>query len=180
MALVDQLPEPRKGPSIIVQIAVLLVLTLMAVGVGWLAGNYLGNERPVSGGLADTAAPAAASGHGAAAGGHGGAATAEGGHGEEEPANPLLVSLAPMTTNLAAPSTVWIRLEIALLLSSPQPQDMLEAIHQDLFTYVKTLKLHQIEGASGYQHLKTDLDERARIRSDGQVKEVLIRTLLFE
>ena len=40
--------------------------------------------------------------------------------------------------------------------------------------------MHQIEGASGYQHLKADLDERARIRSDGHVKQVLVRTLLFE
>ena len=45
---------------------------------------------------------------------------------------------------------------------------------------MRTVKLHQIEGASGFQHLKADLEERAAIRSDGHVKQVLIRTLLFE
>ena len=53
-------------------------------------------------------------------------------------------------------------------------------IHQDILAYVRTLKLHQIEGSSGLIHLKADLDERAAIRSDGHVKRVLIRTMLFE
>ncbi len=57
---------------------------------------------------------------------------------------------------------------------------MTEQIHQDLLAYVRTLKLHQIEGASGYQHLKADLDERATLRSGGHVKQVLVRTMLLE
>ena len=45
---------------------------------------------------------------------------------------------------------------------------------------IRTVKMHEIEGASGFRHLKEDLEERAAIRSDGHVKQVLIRTLLFE
>jgi len=45
---------------------------------------------------------------------------------------------------------------------------------------VRTVKLHQIEGASGYQHLKADLEERAALRSEGHAKQILIRTLLVE
>ena len=171
MAITDQTAPPIKGPSLILQLAVLLVMTVAAVGGGWFAGGYLGKEGSHEGAGAESAAPAA---------GHAAPAVAEGGHGEEAEANPLMVSLAPMTTNLAAPSRVWVRMELTLLLDAAQPSDMIEAIHQDLFAYMRTLKLHQIEGASGYQHLKSDLEERARIRSDGHVKQVLIRTLLFE
>ncbi len=174
MAVTEVTAPAAKGPSLIVQAAVLLVLTAAAVGGGWFAGGYLGNEAGQEPGKA-APAPAAA-GHGAPAG--------EGGEeakpGDEAPANPLLVPLEVMTTNLAAPSKVWARLELSLLLDEPLSQDVVETIHQDLFAYVRTLKLHQIEGASGFQHLKADLEERARIRSDGHVKQILVRTLLFE
>ena len=62
----------------------------------------------------------------------------------------------------------------------PADPGLADAIHQDLLAFVRTVKMHQIEGASGFQHLKADLAERASIRSDGHVKAVLIRTLLFE
>ena len=172
MAVAEAAPPPKKGPSLLVQGAVVLVLTLAALGGGWFAGNRLSAELQNSGG----SEPAAAS-HATPAAGHG---DAQGGTGEDAPANPLLVSLAPMTTNLAAPDTVWVQMELALLLDQPQPPEMIETIHQDLFAYLRTVKLHQIEGASGYRHLKGDLEERARIRSDGHVKQVLIRVLIFE
>ncbi len=150
----------------------MVVLTLAALGGGWFAGNMLGASVQQSG----VAEPASA-GH-ASAGGHGDAK--EDGAEGDVPVNPLLVPLAPMTTNLAAPDTVWVQMELALLLDQPQPPEMIETIHQDLFAYLRTVKLHQIEGASGYRHLKADLEERARIRSDGHVQQVLIRALIFE
>lgn len=184
MAITDQTEAPPKGPSFKVQLIGLLVATLAAVGLGWGAGMYLkGQEAPAA--AADTQAPAAAGGHGEAAGGHGdkagghGEAAKEGAHGAPA-ANPLLIDLAPLTTNLAAPNQVWVRMEASIVLDQPQPPELPEAIHQDLLAYLRTLKLHQIEGASGYQHLKADLEERARIRSGGHVTQVLIRTLLLE
>jgi len=67
-----------------------------------------------------------------------------------------------------------------VLYDAPQPPAMTDDIHQDILAMVRTLKLHQIEGASGYQHLKADLEERAAIRSGGHAKQILIRTLLLE
>ncbi|MES0162543.1 flagellar basal body-associated FliL family protein [Mesorhizobium sp. C268A] len=93
---------------------------------------------------------------------------------------PTLVQLAPITTNLASPADTWIRLEASVVYDAPQPPELTESIHQDLLAMVRTLKMHQIEGASGYQHLKADLEERAAIRSGGHAKQVLIRTLLLE
>ena len=149
-----------------VQIGALLVLTAAAIGTGWLSGAYLNGGN---------AAPAAAN----APAGHGEPEKHVEGHGAE-PASQTVIPLADITTNLAAPSDVWIRMEVSIVLDEPQDATLPELIHQDFLAFVRTLKLHQIEGASGFQHFKADLEERAAIRSGGHVKRVLIKTLLFE
>ncbi|MDX8511935.1 flagellar basal body-associated FliL family protein [Mesorhizobium captivum] len=164
MANVEQ-AQPKKGPSLVVQLAMLLAMTGAAIGLGWVSGGYLKQ------GEAPAPVPAAPENAGS----------------PEKPAEadkpavgPTVVQLAPITTNLASPSEIWIRLEASLLYDAPQPPEMTEQIHQDLLAFVRTLKMHQIEGASGYQHLKADLDERAALRSGRHVKQVLIRTMLLE
>ena len=162
-----ELPITQKpGPSMVVQLGALVLMTAAAVGMGWMAGGYLyGEAKPAE------QTEAKAKPHGAK----------EGAAGHEDPAAAgTLVQLAPITSNLAAPDNMWIRLEVSLVLDAPQPADLTERVHQDLLAYVRTLRIHQVQGASAFRHLKTDLDERAAIRSDGHVKEVLIRTLLFE
>jgi flagellar protein FliL len=195
--------QKKKGPSIIIQAAILLGLTVAALGIGWFAGGYLKGQveapPPAAEGEGKAEGTAKAEGgHGEAAGGHGeaaaghGEAAAEGDHGgghgegeDGEAASPgpttTLFNLAPITTNLAAPNDVWARMEITIQFDTP-PEDhtIVEVIHQDLLSYLRTVKMHQLEGASGILHLKADLDDRAAIRSDGHVKGVYIRTLLFE
>lgn len=184
MAVTETAPLPAKGPSLVIQIAVLLVLTLGALGLGWVTGNMLGGE--VAPAATEAATPEAAAPE--AEGGHG--AKAEDGHGSEaKPAegeagpgefNPKVISLAPLTTNLAAPSDTWVRMEAAIVVEGQAPPELPDTIHQDLLAFVRTMKLHQIEGASGFRHFKADLEDRAATRSGGLVKQVLIRTLLFE
>ncbi|AZO21993.1 MULTISPECIES: flagellar basal body-associated FliL family protein [unclassified Mesorhizobium] len=164
MANVEQ-AQPKKGPSLVVQLAMLLVMTGAAIGLGWVSGGYLKQ------GEAPAPVPAAPENAGSPE------KAAEAG----KPApGPTVVQLAPITTNIASPGEVWIRLEASVLYDAPQPPEMAEQIQQDLLAFVRTLKMHQIEGASGYQHLKADLDERAALRSGGHVKQVLIRTMLLE
>jgi flagellar FliL protein len=158
VASVDE-ATPPKGPSLVVQLAMLAAMTVAALGVGWLSGSYLKSTEAPAKPAAKAQAPAKS---GLIADGM------------------TLVDLAPITTNLAAPSETWVRLDASLLLDAPQPEQTVEAIHQDLLAFIRTVKMHQVEGASGYQHLREDLTERASIRSQGHVKELLIRTLVFE
>ena len=163
MANAEQIEAP-KGPSFVIQIAMFAAMTAAALGVGWVSGSYLkSSEAPPKPAKID--------------------------HGEkpeekkaEKPSatKPALVDLAPITTNLAAPEDVWVRMDLSVVYDTPQPDAMTEAIHQDFLAFLRTLKMYQVEGASGYQHLKADLQERAAIRSDGHAKDVLVRTLLFE
>jgi flagellar FliL protein len=157
--------QPRKGPSLAVQGAIVLVVTAAAIGMGWMSGGYL------KGVGAPSSVPVAPENEGkvpqpAAA--------------QQPGTGPTLVALAPITTNIASPAETWIRIEASVVYDTPQPSAMTDDIQQDLLAFVRTLKMHQIEGASGYQHLKADLEERASIRSQGHAKQVLIRTLLLE
>lgn len=166
MSMEQFLPQ-KSGPSLVVQIGILLLMTSAAVGMGWLSGSYLkGETKPAEQVAGETAKPHAPK---------------KGGAEHADPAAAgTLVALAPITANLAAPDNMWVRLEVSLVLDEPQPPELAERVHQDLLAFVRTLRIHQVQGASAFRHLKTDLDERAAIRSEGHVKEVLIRTLLFE
>lgn len=171
VATVEESPAAPKGPSLVVQLAIFVAMTVAALGTGWFSGSYLkSSQAPASVAPAEgneTDAPKAETKN-------------KNGEAADPNAGPLLVQLAPITTGLASPANVWVRLDASIVLDGPQPPELAEAVHQDLVAYLRTLKLHQIEGASGYQHLRADLQERAAIRSDGHVKNVLIRTLLFE
>lgn len=159
MATVEETSPPEKGPSLIIQLAVLLGLTVAAVGAGWLTGQYL---------TATQSAPALTS------------QPARGEEGEAPAAADGILPLQPVTTNLAGPGETWVRMELALVFEDETDAAIAEFVHQDIMAYLRTVTLSQIEGASGFQHLKSDLEERAQIRTGGKVKSILIRTLLFE
>lgn len=165
MAIATTTETSRKGPSIILQLLLLVLLTGAAVGTGWLTGNLLLGDTPAQGSGKQIGAD------------H----PYEDEPGSEDAAETLhIFRLEPITTNLADPNDVWARMELALVFHDAPDPVLAEQIHQDFLAYLRTVKARQIQGASGFQHFKTDLEERARIRSDGRVKQILVRTLLFE
>jgi flagellar FliL protein len=159
-------PAVRGGPSLVIQLCLLIAMTLAAAGMGWFSGGFLNGGK------------SAADAHAPAAGGHGDEKA--GSHGEAPAAGDTVIALPAITTNIGSPSDVWVRMEVSLVLDEPQPADLPNAVLQDLLAYIRTVKMHEVEGASGLRHLKENLEERAAIRSDGHVSQVLIRTLLFE
>lgn len=94
-----------------------------------------------------------------------------------------LLDLPPIITNLADPATAWIRLQAAIVYDNKAvaKPDMLAAeIGEDVLAYMKTVTLAQIGGASGLDHLREDLNERAAIRSEGHVRELIIQTVVVQ
>ncbi|MCJ2140907.1 flagellar basal body-associated FliL family protein [Methylobacterium sp. E-066] len=94
-----------------------------------------------------------------------------------------LANIGTVVTNLANPSDVWIRLEASIVLKTgtfPNPDPIAAEIRQDLLGYLHTLSVAQIEGPSGLVHLREDLTERVRLRSNGQVREFFIETLVIQ
>ncbi|WP_244467981.1 flagellar basal body-associated FliL family protein [Nitratireductor soli] len=146
-----------------VQVLLLVGLTALTAGTGWFAGGYL---------------------QGRAGGEAGEPLAAESGGGNKEDGKPHgmpgVLDIQAITTNLAEPSDVWVRAELSLVFDGMPDPAVAEAVHQDLFAYIRTVRLRQVETASGFQHFRSDLEERARIRSDGAVDKILFRALLFE
>jgi flagellar FliL protein len=93
--------------------------------------------------------------------------------------------LVPITTNLAGEPAAWIRLEASVVLTAaaePSEEDdvLLRSIGEDLVAFLRTLSLKQIQGHSGFQNLREDLDERVRIRSEGKAQELVVQAMILE
>ena len=94
-----------------------------------------------------------------------------------------LKSLASIVTNLGAPKGTWVRLEAAIVVGpdAVKEENLLAGrISEDIVSSLRTVPLAQIEGANGFQNLREDLNDRARIRSEGKVREVIIQSLIVE
>lgn len=198
-------PAPAQGPSMMMTLIVALLLSLAGGGGGWAIGTFFlvpaDVAAPAPEADAHGAAPADKGGHGDAAkpdakadahgakpeGAHGDAAKpAEGGH--AAPAADAhggtavgnIVSLAPVVTNIAAPSDVWVRLEAVLKVTEPLEEGMAEEIHDDYMAFFRTARLRDLQGGSAFVDLKAELAHRARLRSADRVSAVFIKTFLFE
>ncbi|MGJ3262877.1 MAG: flagellar basal body-associated FliL family protein [Salinarimonas sp.] len=141
--------------------AALVLLTLVAVGTGAGLGLTLGDPAPL---------PAAAT-----AGGDAAPAVRD--------ADVSLVRLDPVVANLADPAEVWVRIDGALLLDGVAPEEaqtLAARVSGDTLAYLRTLPLARLEGATGLAHLREDLTERARTRSEGRVREFVIESLVVQ
>ena len=160
-----------------------LVATLIAVGAGAGAGFVLAPKFATK---AAKAADDAAS-----------ADAAEAGEKKEEKAKEeegdtatydndhVVLKIHPVTTNLRHPFRSWVRLEGALVIKGEEMEEkameeLSAMVQQDVMTYLRTLSLKDLEGASNLTFLRDDLTERARLRSNGQVAEFIILSLVVE
>ena len=158
--------EPgSKKSGLIVTIAIVLVLSLVAAGGGWMVGGIIAPQvdQPE-----DTAADAS----------HEGDEKEEGDEESKPRAN--VVALEPVTTNLSYPSDNWIRVEVSLVFNDEPDDALADQIHQDILAYLRTVSLQQIEGPRGFQYLRDDLRERVKLRSEGRVNDLLLRTFVIE
>ena len=152
-----------KKPGMLGAIVPILVLTLAAAGGGAVIGKQIVSATRAAGEKAAT--PADASKPAAAA---------------TLPAR-TLKELTPVVTNLADPDGSWIRLQTAIVYDktdAPAMEALAPKVSEDVLAFVRTLTLEQIQGASGLEALRDDLNERAKVRSDGKVRELLIEMLV--
>lgn len=159
---------PKKKGGLIVTLAAVLVLSLVGGGGGWVVGGTLAPEIKQK---EEEAKKAAAE--------HGGGQEKKEGEEEEHP-RPSLYPIGPITTNLSYPSDSWIRLELSLLFKETPDETLADRINEDILAYLRTVSLQQIEGPRGFEYLRDDIVERARLRSQGDVTDVIFRTFVIE
>ena len=95
----------------------------------------------------------------------------------------VLAPFAPITTNIALPSNVWIRLEGSMALkpaNGAKPADLVQLASTKMVDYVRTLKLVDVQGPIGFLAMNSDLNEIVRSATDGQARAVLITGFIVE
>ena len=102
--------------------------------------------------------------------------------GESVPRTSRLYRLKPIVTNLTEPADVWLRLDAAIVFEDEMPNSEIVSaeISEDLLAFLKTLKVGQLEGATQLQHLREDLRDRVAIRSGGDVRDLIIESLVVQ
>lgn len=111
------------------------------------------------------------------------AAQPMGEHAEDgEPINRKLIPLTPIVVNLTDPPNAWLRVEATVIIEGMKDgADALALkITEDITAYLKTTTLSQFEGASGFQSLREDLVDRAKIRDGAHVKDLVIHGIVLE
>ena len=91
--------------------------------------------------------------------------------------------LPAIVTNLDDPPEMRVRLQVAIVYAKKaveNPTILSAQICDDLVAFLKTLSIKQLQGASGLQNLREDLNERASVRSEGKVTEVVIEALVVQ
>ena len=91
--------------------------------------------------------------------------------------------LPAVITNLAPPTSSHVRLQVAIVFTKgaiEEPGLAAAQITDDIVAFLNTLTLVKLQGASGLQNLREDLNDRAAVRTQGKVREVVIETLVVE
>jgi flagellar protein FliL len=176
--------KPNGNRDVMMTMVIALLLTLIGAGVGFAVGAMLveSGEAQTSAGTADTgtgkkpAQPEGAEGDGEVASGEKA--------GEEQVSEDLsVIPIPPVLTTLSEPKGKWIRLEGSILLDAKaekQPELLAEEAGEQILTYLRTVRLGQLDSASGILGLRDDLDETVMTLSGGQVRGVLIHGLVVE
>ncbi|MEW6123908.1 MAG: flagellar basal body-associated FliL family protein [Pseudomonadota bacterium] len=95
----------------------------------------------------------------------------------------VIEPLKPIVANLAAPTNAWVRIEGAIIFKNgdlANPQVAAAQIREDITTYFRTLTLSQLGGPSAMQNLREDLNERAKLRVEGKLAELVIEQMVVQ
>jgi flagellar FliL protein len=179
--------DVERAPGVGGLVILLLILTVLAGGGGFaMGGLMLGRDLQLTdaAGSADNAAEHA----GDAAGGGAASGAKEDGAEDKDAASKnrlqgTILDLEPVVTNLADPPNTWIRLEAAIRIAPDYEGDkelLRREISEDLLGFMREVSLRHITGAAGLNHFKQDITDRARIRSQGAVSDLLLKMLVVE
>ena len=173
------------GRETMTMLVVVLLLTLMGAGVGFAVGTLLAAAdagQPPAAAAADGSAPTASAGKAASEDGEQQdvVETAD----SDMPSEDMrIIRLPPVLTTLAEPRGRWIRLEGSILTrpeSKVSPEQLAEEAGGQILTYLRSVRLDQLESASSVLGLRDDLDETVRTLSGGDVQKLLIHGLVVE
>lgn len=109
----------------------------------------------------------------------------------QEPAKPLAgrfpndaleIQIPSIIVDMAAEPKTRVRLDISIIAvhGTPDATSLKSEVREDVIAFIKGLSVLDIQGARGFQHLREQLDDRARIRGRGAILGLLIGGLVLE
>ncbi|MBQ0710494.1 MULTISPECIES: flagellar basal body-associated FliL family protein [unclassified Ochrobactrum] len=148
--------------SIMGLLAAVAILTAIAGGGGWYLGGMISADRQVAAKSAKEDKPKLGDFEARSIG--------------------AVVPLQPIVTNLGIPQNTWVRLEASLVAKPGHeiPAATAANVGDDFLSFLRSVNLMQLQGAAGLAYLRADLEERARLRSEGAVDRVFISALVVE
>ncbi len=99
------------------------------------------------------------------------------------PGGQNIVDMPPIVTNIANPPDTWVRLEASIVFdpkTAPHPEILAAEIATDELAYLHTVSVNELQGPIGLENLRQDLRDRAQVRSNGKVTELLLKTLVLQ
>lgn len=98
------------------------------------------------------------------------------------PSDAIELEVPSVITDLNSEPAVRARLDVSIVVvhGTPQTTTLLGEVREDVIAYLKGLSLADIQGVRGFQNLREQLDDRARIRGRGAILGLLIGGLVLE
>lgn len=94
----------------------------------------------------------------------------------------VLRPLPAVLATLGGTERIGVRLEAVAVLDRERKDEavLLAKIAEDVGALIRTMELRSLQGPSAFAFLKEDITMRARTRSGGEVREVIIHGLMLE
>jgi flagellar protein FliL len=98
------------------------------------------------------------------------------------PNDALEVEIPSLIAELETEPRMRVRLDVSIIVAhgTPETTTLKGEVKEDVIAYLKGLTLADIQGVRGFQNLREQLDDRARIRGRGAILGLLIGGLLLE
>lgn len=98
------------------------------------------------------------------------------------PGDAIELAIPSVITDLNSEPAVRARLDVSIIVvhGTPQTTTLLGEVREDVIAYLKGLSLADIQGVRGFQNLREQLDDRARVRGRGAILGLLIGGLVLE
>ncbi|WP_102830523.1 flagellar basal body-associated FliL family protein [Bartonella bovis] len=161
-ALIEEEKTEKKDNGVKTLLIVGVVLTVVAAASGWLLGIWVSKEVTQSSNdfkepVTKTSASLIMS-------------------------DSHMIILPPILTNMAVSEKTWIRMEVALVVKPGEniSPDMIADISNDFLSFLHQMTIEQVKGPSGLMNLRADLFDRAKIRSDDKISNILISSMVIE
>ncbi len=98
------------------------------------------------------------------------------------PNDAIELAIPSVITELDSDQKMRARLDVSIIVAhgTAETTTLLGEVREDVIVYMKGLTLADIQGVRGFQNLREQLDDRARVRGRGAILGLLIGGLVFE